>query len=192
MKTRYPLLALLLCITIVSFWSCGKDEPKVEESPFFNFFGESAITIDTTPVASTTWEYGFVFNPLTNGQITQLGLKLPITGSFKVKLWDLDGATPVVLTEQQITSTREHDPVFVHIDHFAVQKDAKLGITILANSFYRLEKQDASAFTFPRVDGNIRIVSFNEETNTSGLAAFPETVNNTRVAPCVNVVFIAD
>lgn len=192
MKTKYLLPVLLLYIATMSFWSCGKDDPKVEESPFFNFFSDSGIAIDTTPVASTTWQYGFVFNPLKDGQITQLGLKLPVTGSFKVQLWNLDGATPVVLSEQQITSAREHEPVFVHIDHLDVQKEAKLGITVLANSFYRLEKQNATDFAFPRVEGNIRIVSFNEETNTSGLAAFPETANTTRVAPCVNVVFIAD
>lgn len=192
MITRYPLFALLAAL-IFAFSSCGKDEtPKVEESPFFSFFDEAAITIDTTPVAADTWEYGFVFNPLVDGQITSLGLKLPVTGNFSVKLWNLDGSTPVILKEQQITSATEHVPVFVDIPAVAVQKEAKLGITILANSFYRLEKQNATDFSYPRVLKNIRIVSFNEETNTSGLAVFPETANSTRVAPCVNVIFIAD
>lgn len=192
MNTRYPLVIVLLALT-VAFASCDKDEtPKEEESPFFSFFDEPAITIDTTPVANDTWEYGFVFNPLVNGRITKLGLKLPVTGDFEVKLWDLDSGTPVVLEGKIITSTSVHVPVFVDISPVAVLKEAKLGITILANSFYRIEKQNAADFSFPREIKNIRIVSFNEETNASGLAVFPETANTTRVAPCVNVVFVAD
>lgn len=188
-----PFLIVCTMLLIVILSSCGKEEaPKVEESPFFVFFDQSAIAIDTTPVAIDTWEYGFVFNPLTKGNVTKLGLKLPVTGEFNVKLWDLSGNTPVILTDKKITSTTIHTPAFLDIPPIAVQKEAKLGVTILANSFYRIHKQNASAFAFPLTVGNIRIVSFNEGMNNLGLGAFPDTTNTVRVAPCVNVVFVAD
>jgi hypothetical protein len=192
MKTKFKYAACLLFL-LAALASCKKDvaEP-VEESPFFVFFDQPSITIDTTPVAATTWEYGFVFNPLVDGNITKLGLKLPVTGEFSVKLWDLSGSTPVVLSDQKVTSAISHTPAFVSIPDIAVRKDAKLGITVLANSFYRIQKQNAAEFAFPMVAGNIRIVSFNEEMNNMNLAVFPQTTNTNRVAACVNVVFVAD
>lgn len=188
-----PFLIVCTLSAMAILSSCDKEEaPKVEESPFFVFFDQSAIAVDTTPVAVDTWEYGFVFNPLAKGNVTKLGIKLPVTGEFNVKLWDLSGSTPVVLTDKKITSSTVHTPAFVDISPIAVQKEAKLGVTILANSFYRIQKQDASAFAFPLTVGNIRIVSFNENINNSALGAFPDTTNTVRVAPCVNVVFVAD
>lgn len=192
MKTKFRFaLSLLFLLALLS--SCKEDDnPPVEESPFFVFFDQPAITIDTMPVAANTWEYGFIFNPLADGKITKLGLKLPVTGEFTVKLWDLSGSTPVVLRDQKITSATVHTPAFVSISPVSVPKNAQLGVSVLANSFYRLQKKDASVFSFPVVVDNINILSFNEEMRDSSLTTFPQTPNTTRVAPCVNVVFVAD
>lgn len=192
MQSKFRYVACML-FSLAFFVSCKENDTKpVEESPFFVFFDQSAIMIDTTPVSATTWDYGFVFNPLVNGKITKLGVKLPVTGEFTVVLWDLSGSTPVALKEQKISSTTIHTPAFVEVSPVAVQKDAKFGITVLANSFYRIQKQNASPFSFPLVVDNIRIVSFNEQMNQTGIAALPTVANDTRVAPCVNVVFVAD
>lgn len=192
MKTKFRIyVCAVFALALIS--SCKEDEnPKVEESPFFVFFDQPAITIDTTPVAANTWEYGFVFNPIADGKITKLGLKLPVSGEFTVKLWDLSGSTPVILRDQKITSATVHTPAFVDISPVSVPKNAQLGISVLANSFYRLKKNDASAFAFPVVVDNIRIVSFNEEMSNTSLVTFPKNTNTTSVAPCVNVVFVAD
>lgn len=192
MKTKFRFAALAL-LSLAVFYSCDKeDKPAAEESPFFVFFDQPAITIDTTPVAANTWEYGFIFNPLADGKITKLGLKLPVTGEFTVKLWDLSGTAPVVLNEKKITSATAHVPVFVDIAPVSVPQNAQLGVTVLANSFYRLQKKDASNFAFPLVEGNIRIVSFNEQMSNTSLTTFPQNPNNKQVAPCVNVIFVAD
>lgn len=192
MKITLPFIALSL-LFVSLFISCKKDAPDpVPESPFFTFFDQPAIEIDTTPVAADTWEYGFVFEPLTAGTITQLGIKLPVTGTFTAKLWDLTAATDVVLLEEEITSSTVHTPVFMDITRVKVPKNARLGVTVHANSFYRLQKQNASEFSFPLEVGNIRIVSFNEQMTATSLATFPSVVNKTRISPCVNVVFIAD
>jgi hypothetical protein len=42
------------------------------------------------------------------------------------------------------------------------------------------------------VIGNIEVGAFHEAINTAGLASFPSETNDTRVAPCVDVIFIAD
>jgi hypothetical protein len=121
-----------------------------------------------------------------------LGIKLPVTGGFVVRLWDLKGLVPILLTTQDIVSAQQHTPAFVDITPIDAPKDAKFGVSVTANSFYRLTKNDGSKFTFPLVVGNIKIESFNETIKVGADISFPNAVNDTRVAPCVNVVFVAD
>ncbi|MEY3240007.1 MAG: hypothetical protein RIR11_1445 [Bacteroidota bacterium] len=183
--------ALLICTSL--FFACKKDNnTPTEESPFFSFFEQTSIIIDTTPVATNTWQYGFTFSPQKNGKIEQLGIKLPVTGGFVVRLWDLKGLVPILLTTQDIVSAQQHTPAFVDITPIDAPKDAKFGVSVTANSFYRLTKNDGSKFTFPLVVGNIKIESFNETIKVGADISFPNAVNDTRVAPCVNVVFVAD
>ncbi|MBK9338598.1 MAG: hypothetical protein IPM98_19550 [Lewinellaceae bacterium] len=185
-----PLFALLL----TALFSCTKDNAeKPEESPFFTFFDEPAIAIDTTPVAANLWEYGFEFSPIVSGRITKLGVKLPTTGQFIVRLWRLYGnGAPTVINERVITVGTIHEPTYMDINPVYFDANDPLAITVLANSFYRVSKQDASDFDFPVNVGSIRIESFIETMNGSGTAMLPTTKNTTTVAPCVNVVFVAD
>lgn len=185
------LFSLLLVTAVLFAWSCKKESDPVEESPFFSFFDEADIQIDTTPAAASTWEYGFAFTPLKDGKVTRLGIKLPATGDFTVRLWDLSGATPVVLRERSVNSAQLHNPNFVMIPDVQVTAGQKLGVTILANSFYRIMKKNGGEFTFPIEKENLRIESFNEAINDQGVVEFPASTTD-HVAPCVNVIFIAD
>lgn len=189
MKTCLYLLLLLTALA-----SCTEDNvPKPEESPFFVFFDEPNIAIDTTPVAATLWEYGFEFNPIASGKITKLGVKLPTTGPCVVRLWRLYGnGAPTVLSERVIMVGTAHEPTYIDITPLYFDANDPLAITVWANSFYRVSKQDGSDFTFPLEVGNIAITSFKEAPNTSNMAMLPATKNSTTVAPCVNVVFVAD
>lgn len=185
--TRAALLcmfSLLLC--------CKKDTPAKEESPFFAFFEETAILIDTVAQATDTWEYGFKFSPLKTGKVGKMGIKLPVKGSFTVTLWDLSGPTPAILKTHVVYSAEAHETAFSEISSIALEKGAHYGLTILANSFYRLTKSDNSDFAFPRTVDNIMVESFHESINNTNLASFPASTNDTRVAPCVDVIFIAD
>src|SRR5690349_9029519 len=101
MRSRIFTISCLFCV-IFLLVSCKKDKDPVEESPFFEFFNEPSIIIDTTDQAADTWEYGFAFTPLTDGKITKLGIKLPTTGDYTVTLWDISGNSPVVLRESTV------------------------------------------------------------------------------------------
>lgn len=193
MLTKVSFFATLLLLSLTLLY-CKKDTTvdPTPERPFFEFFKESALKIDTVAVAADTWEYGFVFHPLKNGNITDLGLKLPTTGDFTVTLWDLSGSTPVMLKQKTILSSVKHNEFYTEFAPVALTKGNKYGVSILANAFYRLTKPGNAPFAFPRVIGNLVVESFNEAVNNSGLAAFPSTTNDTRVSPCVDVIFIAD
>ncbi|MBL7808428.1 MAG: hypothetical protein JNN28_11450 [Saprospiraceae bacterium] len=187
------VLSSLLALSLVfSLISCKKDDPAVQESPIFTFFEETAIQIDTVEQAADTWDYGFAFSPLQSGRIAQLGMKLPVSGSFKVTLWDLNGATPAALVSQNISAQTAHQSITQDITGVQVENGKKYGISILANTFYRITKTDGSAFTYPKTIGNILVEGFHESVNTNGLASFPSETNDTRLAPCVDVIFIAD
>jgi len=187
---RIKTLGLLACSTLLFF--CAKEKNEVKESPFFDFFGDSAISIDTVGQSADSWEYGFVFTPLRAGRVTDFGIKLPAAGAFRVSLWDLSGPTPTLLRAQTVNSPGLHADAKISIPEVPLQSGRKYGITVLSDAFYRITKAGNAKFDFPRTVGNIRIESFNEEVNNMGLATFPATTNDTRVAPCVNVIFIAD
>ncbi len=191
---KFSILAptLLLCISCL-FLCCDKGKNAVEESPFYEFFEDAGIKIDTIAQAADTWEYGFAFTPLENGKITALGIKLPAVGSFEAILWDISGSSPVALSTRIITTTAPHQDATLQIPSgVALSKGAKYGITVSSDNFYRVTKTGNEKFAFPRTVGSIRIESFNEAVNNSNTATFPSTTNDTRVNPCVNVIFIAD
>lgn len=190
MQTRTLALIGLLLSTL--FFFCKRDVEPVEESPFFDFFNDNLITIDTVEQSADSWEYGFVFTPLKSGRITQFGIKLPATGDFTVSLWDLSGPTPVLLRSKNVSSSALHESALNEIPEVALEANVKYGITVLSNAFYRITKPGNATFNFPRTIGNLRIESFNEAINNSSQANFPASTNDTRVAPCVNVIFIAD
>ncbi|MFN0214117.1 MAG: hypothetical protein ACKVT2_07660 [Saprospiraceae bacterium] len=191
MKFRILAYTSLLSLSVL-FYFCAKDEEQVEESPFFEFFNESLINIDTVEQSADSWEYGFGFTPLKSGRITKFGIKLPATGDFSVTLWDLSGPTPLVLHTHDVNSPAVHQNAVAGIPGIALQAGVQYGITVRSNAFYRITKPGNGTFTYPRTIGNIRIDSYQEMVNNTSMAVFPSMSNDTRVTPCVNVIFIAD
>ena len=191
MQSRILTLAGLLCLSTLFFF-CTKDNPVNEEGPFFDFFNEPSITVDTIGNAADSWEYGFTFTPLRKGRITQFSIRLPATGDFTVTLWDLSGPSPAILLSKTLNSSALNENSVSDIPDMGLQLGVKYGITVRSNAFYRITKPGNAKFNFPRTIGNIRIESFNEIINNLSTAVFPTTANDTRVAPCVNVIFIAD
>lgn len=188
---RLFLFSSLIGLSFVLVF-CKKDDAGVEESPVFQFFNDAAISIDTVTEAADTWDYGFAFRPVKSGVIGKLAMKLPREGSFTVTLWDLNGIYPAALAIRNITLGEAHQTASQDISGIRVEQGKKYGISILANTFYRISRTGGEFFDFPRVIGNIEVGAFHEAINTAGLASFPSETNDTRVAPCVDVIFIAD
>jgi len=174
-------------------YSCKKDKIDIpEESPFFDFLNSTGIKIDTIEKAAVSWEYGFRFSPIKNGQVTKLGIKLPGVGDFKVKLYDLD--TQTVLAEQIVSSLVKSEESFLSINNTNLTAGKEYGLSVVADVFFRTTNTNLTAFSFPIKKGSLNILSFNEDNTcgTSGCGKFPVTVNLNRLAPCVNLVFNPD
>ena len=175
---------------MIFVYACKKESVSTEEKPFIDLLNQSSLLIDTT-IEVNTWIYGFKFKALKSGNITSLGIKLPKEGPYPATLWDLD--KNVVLAEALITSNTSHQTVFKSITPIRVLKNTTLGISIVANSFYKMRNKDLSAFAFPIQKGNINILSFNESKSQENPSnEFPSKDNATQMSPCVDIIFIAE
>lgn len=191
MPSKILSIAGLLLLSVL-FIFCNKDKESTGEGPFFEFFNDAGIVIDTVEQASDSWEYGFAFTPLKSGKITEFGVKLPATGTFTVTLWDLSDATPRPVRSHPVNIDALSENANNEIPQILLTKGKKYGITVRSNAFYRVTKSGNGTFSYPRTFGNLQIDAFHEGINNTNTAEFPTTTTDTRVAPCVNVIFIAD
>ncbi|MCB0523698.1 MAG: DUF4082 domain-containing protein [Lewinellaceae bacterium] len=184
------VFSLLSIATIFTF--CKKETQSQPEGPFFDFLNDTQIIIDTVAQAADTWEYGFAFTPLKSGKVSQFEIKMPATGDYTVSLWDIAGASPVLLRSKSLTESTAHEKTASDVQEVSLNAGNPYGITVLANTFYRITNPGGKSFDFPRTSGNIRIESFHEMINNTNNSEFPVDTNDMRLAPCVNVIFIAD
>ncbi|MBK9222732.1 MAG: hypothetical protein IPO78_16555 [Saprospiraceae bacterium] len=179
---------LVFCI---AFSSCSDDNTSIEEKPFTSFINNSGVAIDTIKKATEVWEYGFRFKPLANGTITKLGLKVPVIGSFNVKLYKLSNNQ--LLAQTSINSTSEVGEFFGDITDLKVNAGDDLGLAIVADVFFKVRNLSGETFMFPITKDNISIQSFHEEIcGPNGCNAFPSNTNSQVIAPCVNLIFVKE
>ncbi len=185
------LKVFCIFLMVLSIHACSSDEDSAIESPFFSFLSLPDIRIDTIENASAVWEYGFRFSSLKAGTITRLGIKVPTTGSYKVRLYDL--ANNQLLIEKEVQSSEKNAEHFVSISEIKIGSGADMGLSLVADVFFKAQNLSGAEFPFPQDKGNLRIISFNEEKcGPNGCATFPATINKTVIAPCVNLEFKAD
>ena len=118
-------------------------------------------------------------------------MKLPLKGAYKVSLWNLE--TGQLLKDETLTATADHSEVYNTISEVAIEKNKEYGVSIEANSFYKIRKADNSEFTFPIQTGNIEILSFHaSRVSENPQGKFPSMPQSDELSPCVDVIFIED
>jgi hypothetical protein len=189
MKTMHYLKLWMLIVLVTAFVSCNSENEQ--EDVIFELLSRTDIKTDTIPQAQTTWVYGFKIRPAKAGTIEQVGIKLPATGSYQVKLWNLDKGQ--LLAEKTISSQAAHKVVYAALENIAVEANVTLGVAVKANTFYKISRKDGAPFIFPIVDGNLKVLSYHEtQLSANPNADFPDIESKTQMAPCVDIVFIAD
>ena len=132
----------------MSSTSCKNDiEQIVEEDPVFYLLSQPNIIIDTVTSTAKKWDYGFAFNTTKKGNVQKLGLVLPVVGKFKVKLFALSNDS--ILIEKEIESKKSGSKNFLDIKSIPLSTNSEYGISVNANSFYKMRKPDSTNFAFP-------------------------------------------
>jgi len=182
MKDKF--LALLIMIVI----SYTKNDKVIEYAPFFEFFKQNNIILDTIDKAAAKWEYGFKFKSLVDQKIKKVGIFLPAVGSFEVRIYDIN--LNKILLDTTITTTVRLKEFYINIPEIAIPKNGIFGLTVKADSFIKLKDNRNIDFVFPRTVGSIDILSFNEmNCNINLCNSFPSFNNTQIIAPCVNAYF---
>ncbi|MBK8956469.1 MAG: hypothetical protein IPM34_13075 [Saprospiraceae bacterium] len=184
--------SILLLVILISSWACDqKDYHSVEENPILSLLELEGTKIDTIEMATNVWEYGFRFTPLKPGVISKIGIKLPRVGHFRVKFYNLYSKS--LITELDIESKSKHQEYYIPVNDQRIFPGRDYGISIVADAFYKVRNADFSAIIFPRIVGNIQIISFNEmPCGITGCPDFPDNSNSNNIAPCVTLGYIGD
>ena len=185
-----PKYYFILMLGIL-FSQCSDENSNPLESPIFSLLQSPGIKIDTVTQAANTWEYGFKFTSLVNGKLSKLGILVPDTGTYKVRLYNLSSNT--LLLEQNIASKKVNTESFVSISPIEIATGTNFGVSLVADVFFNVRNANGDVFNFPITKGNIKILSFNEDPcGTNGCPFFPVTSVTALIAPCVNIGFTAN
>nr|WP_294787523.1 hypothetical protein [uncultured Flavobacterium sp.] len=178
MKNFKTLFVLLF--TTVGAVSCSSDKddaPKyATENPLEAYYTATGFTTSTNFINAGDYEFGLVFTPTVKGKINAITLKLPATNpSVRVTIWDY--ATKSVLRSEMVNVATADLKFTKEISELALDKDKKYLISMNSNDWYKKNKADNTAITYPIVAGNI---TFNEYRWASGTAQiFPTSVSAT-------------
>jgi len=180
MKTLKNIFTIMLLSIFISSCSSDNDndnKPKfATENPLASYYTQSGFTTVTNFIDSGDYEFGLVFTPTVKGKIKAITLKLPaISPSVRVTIWDYDAKT--VIRSETINVATADVQVSKEISELALEKDKKYVISMNGNDWYKKNKADNTATSYPIVAGNITI---NEYRWLSGTAqTFPTSVSAT-------------
>jgi hypothetical protein len=172
MKTMNSLKIALLALIIVVATSCKKnkadneckDEPAVtypEENFLDGYLSQTSYnqsqTVTGIGVLGSS-EYGLEFEPLENGKITALVIKLPeANNSLRVTIWDKATAT-IIKRETVDVAAANTDQAF-DIADIDLVKNKQYAISIYALKTFINRRTNSSDATYPLTIGNIKILA---------------------------------
>lgn len=159
------LKSAILLFFITALFSCSSDddksEPTYEEENFLEgYLIASGFDQEVSSDLNLgDYELGLEFQPLVNGSITSLRLRLPEANpSLRVTIWDKVAGT-IIKTE--IVNVAVANTVYnVDIVDLLLVKDKKYAITMNSNDWYNRERTDGNDAAYPITVGNIQINTY--------------------------------
>lgn len=115
------------------FIQCNDENSNPLETPIFSLLDQAGIKIDTVTQAAATWEYGFKFQSLVNGTLSKLGILVPDTGTYKIRLYNLN--TNQLLIEKFIESKWSSTEYYVNIPPVEIKAGIDFGVSLVADVF---------------------------------------------------------
>lgn len=181
----------LFCAAILAV-SCSEDKADyllvtpAEENPFpdylahYGFDQHQYSYIDD----NNSYEMGFSFEPLVDGEITALVIKLPaVHASLRVTIWDKQTALPI-RTEFVNFDTVGIETEFA-IDPLTLETSKEYLITMNSDDYYLyVLSEEPEPITYPFVTGNIRVTGSRIEMSNSGQIMPPADSVNATAGTC--------
>ncbi len=156
----------LFALLFTGIIGCSKDDndsqsPAVaaEENPLQKYITESGFSTTTNFVNSGNYEFGMRFKPTTNGTINKIFVKIPdAQTNVRVTIWDVTEG--IIYRTEKIASVTSGVEASKTISPLALVKDKEYMITYNTNDWYKRNKADNSAATYPITAGNISITGY--------------------------------
>lgn len=191
--TKLQVISTISSIIILQ--SCSKaveEVAKVIDKPIISQLKKSDFKVDTIVKAANTWQYGFTLEALKKGTIDEVSVLIPAPGTFTVQIYRLtDPMSPIVV--KNIECLEANKECIGKINMIDISANEKIGVTVIADAFFRASSVSATsvAFPIPSDNGTMRIHNFCRD--TVNMTDFP--VNKPVadfIAPCVDVAFRTD
>lgn len=165
------LLFGLLCVSIVLFIGCKKEDAPIPVTPTpitypaeNNIIGRAfpAANFNTSVVAGASYYYemGFRFSVTKKGKLTKMGVKTPESGTYRVVLWD--AATKTVLGQVNCShqNALEYTIVSMGVVSLAVGQEYYITFQTLGQQRYGITPKVAGDIPYPRAVGFVSIKEY--------------------------------
>lgn len=167
MKTSKTTIFFLVLIIIT--FSCSKKDDEVTTTPkvypeenFWQGFIINAGFTSPTPNNSALKEFGYKFIPRVKGKINSVVVKLPVSGSVGVRIWDL--TTGARIGEEIFTVPTANIDFTKTITPLSINKDKEYVITVYSENYYKYQR---TSTVYPINFGNITISNFDFANGTA-------------------------
>lgn len=167
MKTLKTTILILTLITLT--FACSKKDDEVTPAPkvypeenFWQGFIINAGFTSPTSITSTLKEFGYKFIPRVKGKINSVVVKLPVSGSVGVRIWDL--TTGARIGQETFTVPTANVDFTKTITPLSINKDKEYAISVYSENYYKYQR---TSTVYPINSGNITISNFDFANGTA-------------------------
>ncbi len=192
MKNLKKILPFL-CIfsTLVTFFSCEKTDKNPSQNLLESFIADSLFKSPASVTESTFFTFGLSFQVNKPGSITEVSVKNPAPGTYKVTLWDTDTKLPIFSKTIEQEQAAKKTSVSVSAVNLIANK--KYLFTQLSNSYTVYYPKSGKPIVFPHSKGNFVILSYQNATNTDKLTPlFPTNLVSSFISGEADFTFKPD
>jgi len=183
----------LLALLFTGIIGCSKDDNDTqsqavaaEENPLQKYITDSGFSTTTNFVNSGDYEFGMRFKPTTNGTINKIFVKIPdAQTNVRVTIWDVTEG--IIYRTEKIASVTAGVEASKTISPLALTKDKEYMITYNTNDWYKRNKADNSAATYPITAGNISVTGYGWKSGTA--QTYPTNFENNYYAGDLSFAF---
>lgn len=177
---------LLVAFLGASLFACSKSETESEavkptENNIAKYVEANAGTLESKTRSSGPWELGVVFSTAAAGKLTQVGTRMPESGSYRVIVWDFDAKT--VLRQKTVEQTTPDQLTLADVDALALTPNKKYVISVNSqsggiNKKYFFAAKTGGGDWLPFTKGSVLVHSVGY--TLSAAAKFPNEVKDVK------------